>query len=140
VKARGNGPAKVAELDRVGLLEQQAPSSPAPAIARPRQPKTHRLKSWPDNFRAVLTGRKRFEIRRDDRDIQPGDRVLLDEFEPFDVEGGQVGPPRGYTGRQALYFVGYVERSPAIPAGWCGFDLISPEDLNRVELAIGGGR
>ncbi len=105
--------------------------------ARRLDGRSHQLKSWPENFRAVLSGRKRFEIRRDDRTpaFQPGDVVLLHEFAPpgSDLEGG-------YTGRKALFFIGYVERSPALPDGWCGFELVSSEDLNRVSLAIGRGK
>jgi hypothetical protein len=101
--------------------------------------RSHLLKSWPENFRAVLSGRKRFEIRRDDRTpaFQPGDVVVLHEYEPAssDIEGKIAG--LGYTGRKALFFIGYVERSPALPDGWCGFELVSSEDLNRVALALG---
>jgi hypothetical protein len=105
---------------------------PAPPAAAERY--THKIKSWPTNFRAAVTGRKRFEIRRDDRPrpYQSGDAVLLLEFDPGTDEEG----PRGYTGRQAMFFIGWVERSAALPAGWCGFELISPEDLNRVSLAV----
>ena len=97
---------------------------------------THALKSWPENFRAVLSGRKRFEIRKDDRPnpFQPGDVVLLREFDPEGAAGVDGG---GYTGRRAMFFIGYVERSAALPDGWCGFELVSSEDLNRVALAMG---
>jgi len=100
---------------------------------------THRLKSWPVNFRDVLTGRKRFEVRRDDRGFQPGDVVELLEFDPFDEHGRhgiEAGAARGYTGRTATYRIGYVSRGNGCPAGWCGFDLISLEDYNRVLMAI----
>lgn len=116
-------------------------SSPA------REPFTHRLKSWPASFSAVLSGRKRFEFRKDDRtpQFQPGDIVDLREFDPFDQDGDAPSmQARGYTGRRAIYFVGYVDRSACLPDGWCGFDLVSPEDLNRVGLAVahvnGAGR
>jgi len=32
----------------------------------------HRLKPWPEFFEPVLTGEKRFELRRDDRCFQVG--------------------------------------------------------------------
>jgi len=93
---------------------------------------THELKSWPAHFGAALTGRKRFEIRRDDRTpgFQAGDVVVLLEYDPHEEE------PRRFTGRRAMFFIGYVERSACLPPGWCGFDLVSPEDLNRVALAL----
>lgn len=113
-----------------------------PELLRSLEGRAHHLKSWPENFRAVLSGRKRFEVRRDDREprFAPGDVVFLHEYEPAssDIEGKISG--LGYTGRRALYFIGYVERSPALPDGWCGFELVSSEDLNRVGLALGRGR
>ena len=103
-----------------------------------REPYTHDLKSWPENFRAVLTGRKRFEVRKDDRTpfFQPGDLVRLHEFDPGSAIDG-TNDPRGYTGNKLLAFIGYVERSTALPEGWCGFEVVSSEDLNRVSLAMG---
>jgi hypothetical protein len=97
---------------------------------------THRLKSWPDGFRDVLTGRKRFEVRRDDRGFQPGDQVELLEFDPSPSEEG--GPMHGYTGRAAMYKIGYVQRGAPSPDGWCAFDLVSPEDCSRAALALLG--
>lgn len=99
-------------------------------------PKVHRLKSWPDGFRAVLTGRKRFEVRRDDRGYATGDTVELREYTPnVDqlelVPGG--GTPGTYSGRSAMFLIGYITRGAPLPAGWCAFDLVSLEDLNRLE-------
>lgn len=89
-------------------------------------------------FSAILAGRKRFEIRRDDRTprFEPGDAVELREFDPFDLEGMLSASARGFTGRRAIYFIGHVERATCLPPGWCGFDLVSAEDLNRVSLAV----
>lgn len=44
--------------------------------------KTHRLKCWPEFFEAILTGKKRFEARKNDRDFRVGDRLLLMEWDP----------------------------------------------------------
>jgi Domain of unknown function (DUF3850) len=106
------------------------------ATERRREPTTHRLKSWPESFRAILAGRKRFEIRRDDRNFQPGDIVELLQWDPVPDDDET---PRGFTGERAMFFVGYVERSPAIPAGWCGFELITAREINRVALAMSSG-
>lgn len=43
---------------------------------------THLLKSWPQFFAAVVEGRKKFEVRRDDRNFRVGDTLLLQEFIP----------------------------------------------------------
>lgn len=99
------------------------------------QSTTHRLKCWPESFSAIAAGRKRFEIRRDDRNFQPGDVLELLEFDP--LPGGDESTPHGFTGNRAMFFVGYVERSAAIPAGWCGLQLVSAAEINRVSLAMG---
>src|SRR5262245_46655354 len=43
---------------------------------------THELKSWPSQFQAMWTGRKRAEFRRDDRGYQVGDLLDLREWDP----------------------------------------------------------
>lgn len=42
----------------------------------------HSLKTWPGPFNAVALGRKRYEVRRNDRGFQVGDVLELMEFEP----------------------------------------------------------
>jgi hypothetical protein len=42
----------------------------------------HELRSWPEFFRAVVEGRKRFEIRKDDRGFRVGDCLVLCEWDP----------------------------------------------------------
>jgi len=67
--------------------------------------KTHELKTEPPYFQAVVDGRKRFEIRKNDRDFSEGDTLLLKEFEPVNKE---------YTGREvevkALYITDYAQQ------------------------------
>lgn len=47
-----------------------------------RAAKIHTLKTWPEYFAAVVDGRKRFELRRNDRDFRVGDCLVLQEFDP----------------------------------------------------------
>lgn len=44
--------------------------------------RAHRLKTWPEYFQAVKRGDKTCEVRKADRDYQPGDFLLLIEFDP----------------------------------------------------------
>ena len=43
---------------------------------------THELKIWPEPFAAVRDGRKRYEVRRNDRDYRVGDVLVLNEYIP----------------------------------------------------------
>ena len=98
--------------------------------------RSHEIKSWPVNFAHAITGRKRFEIRKDDRPYGTGDTVVLYEFDPLPGPDDEPGAMRGYTGRKAFFVIGFVERSAAIPEGWCGFELLSSEELQRTAAAI----
>jgi hypothetical protein len=62
----------------------------------------HELKTWPMYFEAVLSGHKRFEIRRHDRDFKVGDVLLLNEYDPSN----------GYTGRSFRTIVTYITAFP----------------------------
>lgn len=66
----------------------------------------HDLKTWPRFFDAVASRRKNFEVRRDDRDFQPGDWLLLAEYDP----ANQRDEPVGYTGRKLIRRITYVLR------------------------------
>ena len=44
--------------------------------------KAHELKIYPEYFEEVVSGRKKFEIRLNDRDFQKGDLVILKEVSP----------------------------------------------------------
>lgn len=43
--------------------------------------KIHELKILPEFFKAIVSGEKRFEIRKNDREYQAGDILRLYEFE-----------------------------------------------------------
>jgi len=62
---------------------------------------SHELKTWPDYWLSLETGAKTFEIRRNDRSFQPGDDLLLREWDPSAAE---------YTGRWLWRRVTYVLR------------------------------
>ena len=61
--------------------------------------KHHELKIHRDYFIEVESGRKTFEIRRDDRDFQKGDTVTLKEVS---------GLTNGYTGKELKFKITYI--------------------------------
>jgi hypothetical protein len=61
--------------------------------------RSHDLKTHPQAFADVRDGRKRFEIRWDDRDFRVGDRLNLKEWDPATSE---------YTGHQVHRTVTYM--------------------------------
>ena len=50
-------------------------------MVKPRYAKAHELKILPEFFQAVYEGRKRFEIRKDDRSFEVGDEIILREWD-----------------------------------------------------------
>ncbi len=76
---------------------------------------THELKTWSPHFAAVCSGKKRFEYRRNDRDFNVGDVLLLREWSPVPP------PPYRYTDREISAVVTYIAKGPdfGIPDGFC---------------------
>ena len=52
--------------------------------------KTHKLKITPQYFYDICYRNKRFEVRKDDRNYQVGDKILFEEYDP---------ETKTYTGR-----------------------------------------
>ena len=61
---------------------------------------THELKILPEYYNAVRSGKKKFELRKDDRDFAEGDRLWLREWDPEE----------GYTGKAIMTNVTYILR------------------------------
>ena len=73
-------------------------------------PFTHELKVWPKYFNDIKSGKKKFEVRRDDRNFKVGDTLTLMEFSAisgysgrsiqrkiiYKLPGGEFGIHSGY--------------------------------------------
>jgi len=74
--------------------------------------KIHDLKTLPKYFNSVLNGKKKFEVRKDDRGgFQINDILLLQEYKPkvYDSEKCTIkGSPGKYTRREIAAKVTYV--------------------------------
>lgn len=65
----------------------------------------HELKIWPQYYCRVADGSKTFEVRENDRGFQPGDEVVLREFNPNQLKDYEN---IGYTGKSLNFKIGYV--------------------------------
>lgn len=72
----------------------------------------HDLKTWPEYYQAVKSGKKKFEYRKADRPYAIGDLLHLMEYDPEKQE---------FTGDEILMGVGYILHggSMGIPDGYC---------------------
>lgn len=61
--------------------------------------KTHKLKITPQYYKEVANGTKTFEIRKNDRDYQTGDIVILREYNE---------DTKDYTGNELSFKIGFV--------------------------------
>ena len=79
--------------------------------------KTHKLKIWPEYFVDVKTGRKTFELRRNDRDFKVGDKLILEEYNPRYDE---------YSGHLVEVWVSYIfqEEFPGIDLEFCVLGIV----------------
>lgn len=61
----------------------------------------HALKTWPEYYKAIESGNKTFELRKDDRPFNEGDKVVLQEFDPAEEK---------YTGKEREMIISYLLR------------------------------
>lgn len=81
-------------------------------LNKKREGTTHELKIAPEFFKAVCSGAKSFEIRRNDRDFKVDDMLLLQEYKPNSGE---------YTGRtvcrRVTYLTDYAQKENYVVMG-----------------------
>lgn len=68
----------------------------------------HAVKTTPKYFEDVISGKKPFEVRKNDRDYRECDLIALNEWRDGTVDNY----PKGYTGRSALFRISYVLNNP----------------------------
>ena len=70
----------------------------------------HELKTWTIAFNPMVEGIKRFELRKNDRGYERGDRLKLREW----------NPETGYTGRELIVAVAWILKEGfGLPEGYC---------------------
>ena len=97
-------------------------------FATPRH-KRHELKTWPEPYAAIPSGPKTVEGRKDDREFDEGDLLVLREWRPNRQTSGGV-----YTGRSVYRRVGYILRGQrfGLPPGWCVMSLLQPRAAGKM--------
>ena len=101
-----------------------------------RDPVIHELKTWPEPFASIRSGAKTHEIRRNDRDYQVGDTLLLGEWlpqpcpgerNPSECEACLLGRKGQYTGAMIRAIITHLT-----PGGQWGL----PEDLCVMSIKL----
>lgn len=86
---------------------------------------THDLKTWPEYFKAVREGKKKFELRKNDRDFKVGDQAVLWEYEPETAK---------LTGQIFITEITYIlDSGPWLQPGYVAFGFESELDYQAKE-------
>jgi len=81
----------------------------------------HDIKIHEEYLFDVATGRKNFEVRKNDRNYKAGDTVIMREYNPT---------KEAYTGRAIDLKITYVlENYPALEPGYCVFGFTILTDI-----------
>ncbi len=83
-----------------------------------------RKKIWPEYFDAVVSGKKKFELRLNDFEINEGDKLILDEWDH---------KTKNYTGRKIEKKVTYVGKFRIDQLFWSE-DEIKKKGLQIISL------
>lgn len=95
----------------------------------------HTLKTTFEAWEAVNSGKKRFEVRRNDRLFQTGDMVVLRQLEQGG--GGYANDPEGgrFSTRDLTFRIGWILQGGqfGIEPGYCVFQLepLSTKDTGQ---------
>ena len=77
--------------------------------------KIHELKTWPDYFEAVKYGNKTFEYRKNDRDFEEDDLLILKKYDPENEE---------YLKEELMVQVRKVYKDvPGLPSDYCIMEI-----------------
>jgi phosphoribosyl-ATP pyrophosphohydrolase len=83
--------------------------------------KTHELKILPQYFNDIQDGSKTFEIRKNDRGFEVGDKIILKEFERGADNFIDVRIKTGYTGNETTKEISYILKGGkyGLEEGYC---------------------
>jgi hypothetical protein len=87
---------------------------PHPEPGRTDEVRVHDLKTWPDLYAEVESGRKTVDVRKDDRGFDVGHTLVLREYDPS---------TESYTGRWTLRLVTHVLRGWGVQEGYVAMSI-----------------
>ena len=90
-----------------------------------REPKTHEVKLATSWWADIVSGKKRFELRKNDRGYKVGDKLLMQEY-----------AAGAYTGRSILADITYtLEEYSGLAEGYAilGIELLKVSETDTVE-------
>lgn len=110
------------------LPPAQAPLLPVttqedPEFAEPVGGMEHAVKSWPSSFEDILTWRKNFDVRINDRNYRVGDILRLREFIPGNHDKSGHFTDRWCRRRIIYVLQGEVARMQGLKPQHCVLDL-----------------
>lgn len=82
----------------------------------------HDLKIWTEQFELVNRGLKTFELRKNDRDYQVDDTLLLREWDPV---------TKTYTGRECKRLITHMLDGLWLNSSYCVLSLVDELYVNR---------
>jgi hypothetical protein len=89
---------------------------------------THKLKVWPEQFRKLVSGAKKAEFRKNDREegYRYDDMLILMEYDP---------ERKAYTGECFKAMVSHIVFGPdfGIPEGYCMMSLRYIERFTHID-------
>jgi ASC-1-like (ASCH) protein len=83
---------------------------------------THALKTWPEYYKAVESGKKNFEVRRMDRPFKVGDKLILQEYNPIKGE---------YTGSELERRITYILPGKSEFGMYSDFCVMGLEEIEK---------
>jgi len=95
---------------------------------------THVLKCWTSSFTDIVSGRKPFEVRVNDRDYNVGDVLELWEYDPHKSR---------FSGRlTAVTVTAITDGTWGLPRGLCvlGFNPDEARNFTRVDEGVRAGK
>lgn len=119
-RERGPDRRRIADEEAIDIIQKHIDR----AVSEATKVDTHNLKTWPDAFERIWSGKKRHEYRKDDRGFAIGNELVLQEFDPN---------TETYSGRTMRVRIVDIDHGPdwGVPKNWCVMTISDPYDKRK---------